>query len=97
MTYTGTGFSNPVRVIFDAVFRPATQDERETVHEHFRTAIRRGHEDEFLPDRFIVSPLATLAQRSARTLARMHHGHLEAYVLYALTTLLALFLIAFLT
>ncbi|HTQ76524.1 MAG TPA: proton-conducting transporter membrane subunit, partial [Burkholderiales bacterium] len=42
MTYTATGFSNPVRVIFDAVFRPTTvEDTRETVAEHFRNAIRR--------------------------------------------------------
>ncbi|HZQ75660.1 MAG TPA: proton-conducting transporter membrane subunit, partial [Burkholderiales bacterium] len=42
MTYTATGFSNPVRVIFDAIFRPTTvEDTRETVAEHFRNAIRR--------------------------------------------------------
>src|SRR5580693_9761620 len=42
MTYTATGFSNPVRVIFDAVLRPiAVVDTRETVAEHFRMAIRR--------------------------------------------------------
>ena len=42
MTYTATGFSNPVRVIFDAIFRPTTvEDSRQTVGEHFRTAIRR--------------------------------------------------------
>jgi hydrogenase-4 component B len=40
MTYTATGFSNPVRVIFDAILRPAAvEDTRETVAEHFRTAI----------------------------------------------------------
>ena len=47
MTYTATGFSNPVRVIFDAVFRPTTvEDTRETVAEHFRTAIRRDARDQ---------------------------------------------------
>ena len=45
MTYTATGFSNPVRVIFDAIFRPTTvEDTRETVAEHFRMAIRREKE-----------------------------------------------------
>jgi hypothetical protein len=43
MTYTATGFSNPVRVIFRAIFRPTiVEDTRETVAEHFRTAIRRS-------------------------------------------------------
>jgi len=38
MTYTATGFSNPVRVIFRAVFRPrATEDVHETQVPGFRT------------------------------------------------------------
>jgi hydrogenase-4 component B len=42
MTYTATGFSNPVRVVFQAIFRPnIVEDTRETVAVHFRTAIRR--------------------------------------------------------
>ena len=40
MTYTATGFSNPVRVIFDAVLQPASvEDSTEAVAQHFRTAI----------------------------------------------------------
>ena len=50
MTYTATGFSNPVRVIFDAIFNPTElENERKTIHEHFRSAIRRKREDVFLP------------------------------------------------
>ncbi|MGB8592734.1 MAG: proton-conducting transporter membrane subunit, partial [Candidatus Acidiferrales bacterium] len=42
MTYTATGFSNPVRVVFQAIFRPnIVEDTRDTVAVHFRTAIRR--------------------------------------------------------
>ena len=51
MTYTATGFSNPVRVSSDSYFfHPVELDEneRETVHEHFRSAIRRKREDVFL-------------------------------------------------
>ena len=58
MTYTATGFSNPVRVIFDAVFRPTTvEDTRETVAEHFRTAIRREKERVHLVDRLVFQPV----------------------------------------
>jgi hydrogenase-4 component B len=89
MTYTATGFSNPVRVIFDAIFNPTeVENERETIHEHFRSAIRRKREDVFLADRLLTVPVAIGAQRLAAVLARMHHGRLPAYVGYALVTLI---------
>ncbi|MGA8841334.1 MAG: proton-conducting transporter membrane subunit [Candidatus Aquilonibacter sp.] len=89
MTYTATGFSNPVRVIFEAVFDPTeVENTRETIHDHFRAAIRRAREDIFLSDRFISEPIANLVRRAATMLARIHHGRLSAYVGYALATLL---------
>lgn len=88
MTYTATGFSNPVRVIFDAIFHPArVRDERETIYEHFRSAIRRTRDDTFFADRMLMLPLTRGTQRIADYLARMHHGRLPAYVGYALATL----------
>lgn len=88
MSYTGTGFSNPVRVIFNAVFRPSREDERTTVHEHFRTAITRTREDIFVADRVIAQPAIGITCSAARAVAGMHHGRLPAYVGYALVTLL---------
>ncbi|MHB1550101.1 MAG: proton-conducting transporter transmembrane domain-containing protein [Vulcanimicrobiaceae bacterium] len=88
MTYTGTGFSNPVRVIFNAVFLPARTDERKTIHEHFRDAIRRAREDVFVADRVVARPAIAAATWLAHLLARMHHGRLPAYVAYALSALL---------
>lgn len=89
MTYTATGFSNPVRVIFDAIFHPTeVENERETIHEHFRSAIRRKREDVFLADRILTVPVSMGAQRLASFFARMHHGRLPAYVAYALATLI---------
>ncbi|HTX03571.1 MAG TPA: proton-conducting transporter membrane subunit [Candidatus Acidoferrales bacterium] len=89
MTYTATGFSNPVRVIFDAVFDPTeVENTRETIHQHFRTAIRRAREDVFLADRLLNEPVTNVVRRAAALLARMHHGRLSAYVGYALATLL---------
>ena len=97
MTYTATGFSNPVRVIFDAVFDPTeVENTRETIHHHFRAAIRRAREDVFLADRLLSEPIAGLVRRAAAMLARMHHGRLGAYVGYALASLLvALAIIGF--
>jgi hydrogenase-4 component B len=91
MTYTATGFSNPVRVIFQAVFRPTiVEDTRETVAEHFRTAIRRQAEQVHILDR-LIRPTRELLLGIARLLAQMHHGRLNAYVAYALLSLLVAF------
>jgi hydrogenase-4 component B len=89
MTYTATGFSNPVRVIFDAVFRPTTvEDTRETVAEHFRTAIRREKVRVHLVDKMVFLPVRTAAFWFAGTLAAMHHGRFNAYIAYVLLALL---------
>jgi hydrogenase-4 component B len=89
MTYTATGFSNPVRVIFDAVFRPTTvEDTRETVAEHFRAAIRREKERVHPVDKLVFHPIKSAALWFAGLLAKMHHGRFNAYAAYALLTLL---------
>jgi len=89
MSYTATGFSNPVRVIFDAVFRPTTvEDTRETVTEHFRNAIRREKETVHLVDKLAFRPVRSATLWFARGLALMHHGRLNAYVSYVLLAML---------
>ena len=93
MTYTATGFSNPVRVIFDAVFRPtAAEDTKETVAEHFRVAILREREEVHIVDRFVLQPVKFAALRFARGLAVLHQGRINAYVAYALLSLLVVLL-----
>jgi hydrogenase-4 component B len=92
MTYTATGFSNPVRVIFDAIFRPTTvEDTRETVAEHFRDAIRRERQAVPLADRLALLPMRRASGELARWLAAMHHGRINAYVTYALLALVIVF------
>jgi hydrogenase-4 component B len=94
MTYTATGFSNPVRVIFDAVFRPTTvEDTRETVAQHFRTAIRREKERVHPVDKLIFHPVKTATLWCARVLGAMHHGRFNAYATYALLTLLIVWIV----
>ncbi len=83
MTYTATGFSNPVRVVFQAVFRPnVVEDTRETVAVHFRTAIRRRRDERPLVDRVLFEPLQATVHWLAAAAASMHHGRLNAYVAY---------------
>jgi hydrogenase-4 component B len=97
MTYTATGFSNPVRVIFDAIFRPTTvEDSRQTVGEHFRTAIRREKRRDYLGDKVVLLPVKTAALWFARKLAAMHHGRINAYACYVLLALLAALVIVLL-
>jgi len=87
MTYTATGFSNPVRVIFEAVFRPATfDDRRETIANHFRTAIRNDREEVHIVDRFVL-PLARGIRAAASLLGRTHTGSVNAYAAYVLISL----------
>ncbi|MGH7988886.1 MAG: proton-conducting transporter membrane subunit [Limisphaerales bacterium] len=94
MTYTATGFSNPVRVIFDAVFQPTTvEDTRETVAEHFRTAIRREKERVHLVDKLVFHPVQTAALWIAGRLAAIHHGRFNIYATYALLALLTVLIV----
>lgn len=93
-TYTATGFSNPVRVVFHSVLRPATiEDTTRAVAEHFRTAIRRERTDVPLVDRFIFGPTLEGIRSLAAGLRRMHIGHVNAYAGYVLIALLVVFLL----
>ncbi len=95
MTYTATGFSNPVRVIFEAVFRPTTiSDTRETVAQHFRTAIRRERVAVHIVDRLAVQPAKNVMLGLSRSLAVMHHGRINAYTAYVLLALLVTLLLS---
>jgi hydrogenase-4 component B len=96
LTYTATGFSNPVRVIFQAVLAPGKPAQNEViVAEHFRTAITRIVEESYALDRWLFAPLAAAAMRFARWLAGMHHGRLNAYVAYAIVSVLAAMILTY--
>ncbi|NOY68841.1 MAG: hypothetical protein GXP53_05025 [Deltaproteobacteria bacterium] len=89
ITYTATGFSNPVRVIFATIFRPITiSDPRETVSEHFRSAIKRDRKEVHLVDRLLGKPLFRGGRYIADLLAKMHSGSVNAYAAYVIMSLL---------
>ncbi len=95
MTYSATGFSSPVSVIFDALLHPRrVEDARETVHEHFRTAIKRRPERAHILDWAIFRHLAAAADAIANLCARMHNGRLNAYVAYVLIALVGVLLLS---
>jgi hydrogenase-4 component B len=89
ITYTATGFSNPVRVIFEAILRPATvEDSTEAVAQHFRTAIRREITEVHIVDRWVLQPPIYGLEQLAQVARRMHVGHVNAYAAYVLLTIL---------
>jgi len=95
MGYTATGFSNPVRVVFNSVFRPSTDETRaQIVTGHFRAAITKQREAPHLVERWVVAPVLRLLQASARLAARMHSGRINAYAAYMLLALVAVLVMA---
>ncbi len=89
LTYTATGFSNPVRVTFNAVFHPTEiEDSSEMVAKHFRMSIRKLVQEVHVLDRWFYRPIHAAATQLAAGLARMHHGRLNAYVGYVLLVLI---------
>jgi len=93
-TYTATGFSNPVRVIFEAILQPtANEDSIEAVARHFRTAIKRNHSEVHIVDRLALEPTIAGARYLASIVRKMHVGHVNAYAAYVLVVTLAVLLL----
>jgi len=98
MTYTASGFSQPVRVIFNAVLRPTeVEDLRMAVGEHFRVSIERERKEIHIVDRLVVRPITAAAYWLAGRLAGMHNGRLNHYALYIFLTLIVSLCIVALT
>lgn len=93
-TYTATGFSNPVRVIFAAIMSPATvEDSTEAVADHFLTAIRREQTEVHIVDRFVIDPPVRALGWLANIVRRMHRGQVNAYAAYVLLALLVVLIL----
>ena len=94
ITYTATGFSNPVRVIFGAVLHPAAvEDSTEAVAQHFRTAIRRDQVEAHIVDRLVLDPPVSGLRWLAAIVRKMHVGNVNAYAAYVLVALLLVLII----
>jgi hydrogenase-4 component B len=96
MTYTASGFSNPVRIIFRSIFRPRVEDIHEIEREHFRASIQRSFEEVHVVNRFFLNPLSRFARMLSSQIARIHNGRINSYAAYVLIALLAFVLIAWL-
>jgi hypothetical protein len=89
MTYTATGFSNPARVVFDALLSPAArEDSVEAVARHFRTAIRRNHTEAHIIDRLVIEPPLTAPPVLGDIAHKKHVGNVNAYAAHVLLAML---------
>jgi len=94
LTYTATGFSNPVRIIFAALLRPAASEEStEAVAVHFRTAIKREYTEVHVIDRLVLQPPINVLRALAAQARRMHVGHVNAYAAYVLLAMLLVLIV----
>ncbi len=94
LTYTATGFANPVRVIFQAVLRPTVNEQTiEEMPAFFRPAVRRELREIHVVDRLLLGPAAMCLRGLGNTLRRMHSGSVNLYAVYVLATLLVAFAI----
>ena len=94
MTYTATGFAQPVRVIFNTILHPNIVDRQEIFSKHFRISIKRKRMEIHVIDRFVLHPLINLAKKISNILAKMHNGKINTYAAYAVLTLVLFLSIA---
>ncbi len=93
LTYTATGFSNPVRVVFNTVFRPQkTETRHQNVARHFRSAVSKQWEVVHLADRWVTGPIVHVLDKLAHLAASMHSGRINAYAAYMLMALVLVLL-----
>jgi hydrogenase-4 component B len=94
MTYTATGFSNPVRVIFESIFHPLMgENTRESVSGHFRTAIKNQRQETYILDSLVVQPILQGCRWLSVLVARIHSARVNTYAGYILVSLLLVLVI----
>ena len=88
ITYTATGFSNPVRVIFQAIVLPPTaEDSIEAVARISARRSARTHPRPISSTASCSNPRSALGTLAA-IVRKMHVGHVNAYAAYVLLAML---------
>jgi hydrogenase-4 component B len=90
--YTGHGFSEPIDIIFSAIYRTRTKNER--VYFDQKNCIFREGTGEIrllkVFEEYLYSPIAKLSMRVATRVSRFQNGCLDTYLLYVFVTVIAL-------
>jgi hydrogenase-4 component B len=92
--YTGTAFSKPLMMIFQAVYRPTRHvDALADVSPYFPREVRYHAEIEPTFERYVYGPLTSAVWRIADTLKVLQAGSLHAYLAYVIALVISLVLL----
>lgn len=93
--YTATAYSNPVLVLFQAIYRPRIELEK---HYHnangFRTATGYERKIDSPAERYLYKPAVVAVEKGARLLSWIQSGLVNQYVAYVLILLVAVMVYA---
>ncbi len=96
MEYTATGFVQPIKRVFSAIYRPTVKLETEMLEESRYFAKRRRFEFHIEPvfQKYLYDPIVALFSRWADRLRVIQAGSLHLYLTYIFVTLVVLLLLA---
>jgi hydrogenase-4 component B len=89
LEWTSAGFTKPLRLVLESVFRPEREIEVRTAGTLVQE-VRYRSEVPHLFDTLLYEPSQRVALRAARTARRLQSGSLRAYILYLLGLVLVL-------
>ena len=93
MEYTATAYSKPLRMIFQAIYRPRRRIQADfAVSRYFTKSIRFESHIEPTFEQLIYRPVNRAILRFSRRVRRVQTGSLSAYLFYIFMTLLILLL-----
>ena len=94
MQYTATTFANPVRVIFERLYRPDVRVDRASDDPAGRSGPVH-YRMEVLPlfEHFLYEPLLRAVRRGARLIQRIQSGDVNLYLLYILVVVVVAYFI----
>jgi hydrogenase-4 component B len=93
MEYTATAYSKPLRMIFQAIYRPRRRIQADfAVSRYFTKSIRFESHIEPTFEQLIYRPVNRAILRFSRRVRRVQTGSLSAYLFYIFVTLLILLL-----
>ena len=87
--WTSAGFTKPLRLVLESVFRPEREVEVRTAGTLVQE-VRYRSEVPHLFDTLLYEPSQRVALRAARSARRLQSGSLRAYILYLLGLVLVL-------
>jgi hypothetical protein len=96
MEYTATGFVQPIKRVFSALYQPTVKLETEFLKESRYFAKRRHFELHIEPifQKYLYNPLIAFFTTTADRLKVIQAGSLHLYLTYIFVTLIALLLLA---